>query len=561
MFKDRDYQINAVDAAIKELQSGVSSTLISAATGTGKSIIIARLIKRLMEKAPHIRVIVATHVAELLMQNSNKLRSIWPDADIGIFSAGLGMKNISQITFGGIQSIYAQDFPKTNLLIVDEAHTISRKSQSMWQTLISGLIDKNPNLKIVGLTATDFRLDSGSMTSGDDAMFDTICFSYGLGRAIQDGYLCELRAKHTDTYFDVSGVGKIAGEFNQKDLEEATNRYDLNSQAVTETIERGKGRKSWLVFCNGVKHSFAIRDELRSRGISCETVTGETPDNERERILEDFKSGKLRAVTNNAVWTTGIDVPNVDMIVMLRHTLSGGLLLQMAGRGTRTIIDLSPYETATARKAAIAASEKPYCLFLDFAGNIERHGFLDQIKGKDKKEKGDGVAPMKFCPSCASILHAAATYCKDCGHEFPRNEEEILHKAYDGAVISAPVEKVVDEVIYSPHNLKKEGKTPCLMVKYVCQDGSVVKEYICLQHGGFAGSKAKKWWNARGGGYIEGADIEFITTHKMYEALKIPKLISVEKDGKFDRITSYKDFYMPEARHDNTIDEILDVSI
>jgi len=551
MTTNRPYQDDAVQAVIDYLKKKPGNPIICAATGTGKSVIIASLIKRILAANSHARIMVATHVAELLEQNAGKLRGIMPQADIGLYSAGLGQKDShNQIVFAGIQSIYrASGLGSFNLLIVDEVHTISRKDKSMWKSLIDGLLALNPKLRIVGLSATPFRMDSGSLTDGEESLFTDIVFDYGLGRAIQDGYLVPLTAKDTKTKYDVSGVGKIAGEFNLKELEAATNVDSLTQKAVAEIIDAGANRKSWLIFCNGVAHSFAVRDEFRRMGIVCETVTGETPDNERADILAGFKSGTIKAVTNNAVWTTGVDVPHVDLIGMLRHTMSGGLLLQMAGRGTRVVIDAGAYETSTLRRKAIAESAKPNCLFLDFAGNIYRHGFLDQIKAKEKGAKGDGVAPMKACPDCFSICHAAAKNCKDCGYEFPMNEVSVIGDSYDGQVLGgAPDDREVLEVQYMGHNLNHETKEPCLRVKYIHPDGRQTNEYVSIGHSKpYVRQKARKWWNERHGDDIDGMSVEKIVNSRMCDNLMIPSMISVKKDGKFDRIICHHNLQWPKA--------------
>ena len=542
----RQYQTEAVNAAIGYLQSNAGAPLVVSATGTGKSVMIAELIRRLKFATPHIRVLLCTHVKELADQNAKKLKVIYPDADIGIYCDGLNLKQYTNdIVFSTVQSIYrlpAADLDGFNLLIVDESHSISRKSQSMWATLI-GKLGKH---RMVGFTATDFRLDSGSLTTGDDAMFKDVCFEYGLGRAIQDGYLCRLVGKETKTKYDISGVGKVGGEYNLKQLQEATNIDSMTQRAVAEIVEKGELRSTWLVFCNGIEHSFAVRDEIRRHGITCETVTGDTHEDERDRILQSLKDGKLQAVTNFGVLTTGIDIPNIDLIAMLRHTMSAGLLLQMAGRGTRTVIDLTPYATASERRQAIASSAKPDCLFLDFAGNIMRHGLLDLIKAKDKKKRGEGehIAPVKACPDCASLIAAQAKKCPDCGYQWPENTVTKLEALHRGNIISQAEVRKVRFVEYLPHNLNKEGKTPCLMVKYHHDDGFSTREYVCLLHTGFAQQKAIKWWQERGGGSFTGLGLPLILEDA--QTLRQPYAITVVKEGKYDRIKAY-DFNPPSA--------------
>lgn len=556
----RPYQNQAVDAVIGYMKSNQGMPLVSAATGTGKSVIIAELIRRLMSANPSIHVMVVTHAAELVLQNEAKLRTIWPEAPTAIYSASIGQKKFSRITFGGIQSLWRMKIElPINLLIIDEAHTISRKQKSMWGAFISMLREVNPRIKIVGLSATTFRTDSGNLTSGDDAMFSDVVFDYGLKKAIDDGWLAPLTAKYTKTVYDVSGVSKLGGEFNLKELEAATNIDDKNRQAVAEIIEAGKDRRSWMTFCNGVAHSFAVRDEFRRMGVSCETVTGETPWDQRENIISAHRRGEIKNITNNAVLTTGVDLPAIDLIAMMRHTMSGGLLVQMAGRGTRAVVDLN-LPTSADRRAAIAASTKPNCIFLDFARNIDRHGFLDEIKGKDKSKK-DGVAPMKGCPECATICHAAAKKCPDCGYEFPMEKKTIAGDVYSGEVFSGAQIKDVVGVEYFPWNLNKEGKVPTLMVVYHHDDGSKTKEWVCLQHEGFAGQKAMAWWKKRNGPDVSGLGVKMIYDAGYYRDLLVPEKIIVRKEGKFDRITNHIKLHIGAISSSTSDEKIDDVNI
>ena len=544
-FNPRYYQTQAVDATIEHFQAGFNYPIISAATGTGKSVIIAGIIDRIL-KANSINIFMLTHVAELVDQNAAKMQR-----EVGIYCAGLGQKDLSKnVTFGSVQSMYrAKDLPIVHLLIVDEVHTISPRTATMWRKLIDRLTEINPKMKVVGLSATPFRTTTGLLTEGDDAMFEKIVYDYSMKKGIDDGYLAPLVSKATTTKYDISKVSKIAGEYNLKELEAATNTFTLNTHACDEIIKRGSDRKTWLIFCNGVKHSFAIRDELRLRGIKAETVTGDTPKDEREQILQDFKSGKIQAVTNNAVWTTGLDVTGIDLIAMLRHTMSGGLLLQCAGRGTRVDCAVDHLSTKEERLQAIAASTKPNCLFLDFAKNIERHGFLDEITGK-KKKKGDGVPPVKYCPECFTICHLSRVTCPDCGYQFPVEEKKVDNsQLYTGKLMSTAkkghMERFVQYAEYLPHNVGKAGKTQCMKVKYHHYDGSTTSEFICLWHEGFAQNKAKTWLRKRVRGETIDIDQDWsnvdIFGFCQYDApnLRLAGKIVVVKEGKYERIVHH----------------------
>ena len=167
----------------------------------------------------------------------------------------------------------------------------------------------------------------------------------------------------------------------------------FNAAAVREIVQYGRDRRSWLVFCAGVDHAYHVRDALREHGIAVETVTGKTNDLERDYILGEFKDGRLRAVTNCDILTTGFNHPGVDLIAYLRPTQSTGLYVQMAGRGMRN------------------APGKSNCLVLDFAGNIKRHGPIDRVNPYDPSRNGKGEAPVKTCPQCRSITFAGLRLC------------------------------------------------------------------------------------------------------------------------------------------------------
>jgi DNA repair protein RadD len=431
MLQLRPYQQESVQAVFDYWSDSPGNPLVDLATGCGKSLVMASLIKDMVEGWPDMRILVATHVAELIEQNYLELVGIWPFAPAGIYSAGLGRRDArAQVIFAGIQTVHnkAHQIGHVDVLMVDECHLIPKNSNTMYGRFIASLKEINPDLKILGLTATPYRLDSGRLDEGDDRLFDEVVYTYGIGAAIQDGYLAPLSSKATATGFDLAGVGRQGGDYKQNALQAAVDQMDVTRAAVDEIVAKGADRRSWLCFCSGVEHAEHVRDEIRSRGITCETITGETPKEERRRIIEDYKAYRIRALTNNSVLTTGFNHKGVDLIAALRPTLSVALYVQMAGRGTRVIYAPGmPLETAEDRKAAIAAGPKPNCLFLDFAGLVDKHGPVDRVQPKTPG-KGDGEAPIKICPQeadergnigCGEKVHASAHTCPACGYEFP----------------------------------------------------------------------------------------------------------------------------------------------
>lgn len=485
MMELRSYQRAAIEGLWDYFSANTGNPLVVMPTGTGKSVVIAGFIREAIATYAETRVLVLTHVKELIQQNFMALLRAWPEAPAGIYSAGLSRRDINaQILFAGIQSIHkrAAKVQRCDLVLIDEAHLLGRADSGMYRSFLKELNDINAGLlKVIGFTATPYRLDSGMLHEGKDRLFTDIAHDVPMLDMIQKGYLCPVVPKQTATQLDVSGVGTRSGEFIASQLEAAVDQDALNRAAVAEILEHGKDRGSWLVFAAGLKHAEHIRDIIRENGISCETVTGETPTAQRDRILSDFKVGRLRCITNVGVLTTGFDAPGTDLIALLRPTQSAGLFVQMIGRGTRL------------------AEGKDDCLVLDFAGNTMRHGPVDAIKGKNKKEKDDvpGEAPAKTCPECQTINHAAARTCVTCGHEFPPPKPPIDAQASTRALLTTQIQAEwceVRAVDYRAHT--KPGKPTSLRVTYQC--GLVShSEWVCLEHTGYARQRAEGWWRRR----------------------------------------------------------------
>ena len=224
---------------------------------------------------------------------------------------------------------------------------------------------------------------------------------------VRRGFLASLTSTFTETQMNVEGIKKVQGDFEKQELESRVNSSEVNAKVVAETILRAEDRTAWLIFCVSVSHAEAMREEFREQGVVAEAITSRTSSSERERIFNDFKDGKIRALTNVGVATTGFDYPDIDVIVMARPTLSPGLYVQMSGRGMWV---KSP-------------GHHKDCLVLDFAGNIARHGAVTKIipprrTVKASRRTQELSEMFKLCPKCHGTVMKRSRECVHCGHIF-----------------------------------------------------------------------------------------------------------------------------------------------
>jgi DNA repair protein RadD len=473
----RDYQQAAIDGLYDYWAAKRGDNpLIVAPTGAGKSLIIAKLIEDAMSFAG-TRVMVLTHVKELLEQNARELLENYPQAEFAFYSASIGQKRLDQpITFAGIQSVWEKAFdmiPPPDLVLIDEAHMLPKKTTTRYGKFIADLRTCNPSVKIVGLTATPYRLDSGYLHKGEGAIFDGICYDIPVAMLMERGYLSPVVSRGSAHKIDLSNVHMRGGEFIESELATAASDPALVRATVAEIVELGttQNRKAWLIFASGVKHAEMLQAEFAAHGVASEVVTGADSNRDRSDKIEAFKAGRLRCLINVNVLTTGFNVPAVDLVALVRATASTGLYVQMVGRGTRL------------------ASGKENCLILDYGQNVERHGFIDAVKPKDKASSGEGSAPVKECPQCQTLSHTAVRICAGCGYEFPAPQLNHAPKSYGGAILSSqvPAEWVdVDDVAYAKWS--KEGKPDSIRVTYIC-GLQRISEWFCPDHGGYAASR------------------------------------------------------------------------
>lgn len=489
----RDYQQAAVDSIYSWFEGHDGNPLIVVPTGGGKSVIIAAFIRDVLVNFPEDRILVATHVRELVAQNHDQMLRLWHEAPVGIYSAGLGRRDTrASVLFASVQSVYqrAQEIGSFDLVLVDEAHLIPAKGFGMYRTLLHDLREMQPKAKLIGFTATPFRTDAGRLDAGDERMFHGTAYSCDMLDLIERGFLCRVVNQGVDHAVDTRGVAVRGGEFVEGELEKAAMRGDLVEQAVDELCRRASDRRSWLVFGCGVAHARAIQARLIANGISAATVFGTTSSEQRAKVLRDFKAGSLRAVVNVGVLTTGFDAPATDAIALLRPTQSPGLYVQMVGRGMRV------------------AEGKTDCLILDFGENVMRHGPINDVKVR-QPGKGTGEPPMATCPSCKLIVPVMTVTCPRCGTQLrdPNARKTPDHGAMPDSqsVLLTPKKQPIerwkpDRVIYAEHQ-KDPAKPPTMRVTYLFGYRRTANEFICFEHpaGSFPRKKAEMWWKARGG--------------------------------------------------------------
>lgn len=530
--KLRTYQQRAIDMSLdwfKKTKDGHPCLVMP--TGSGKSHIVAGLCKKLLTEWPEMnyQILMLTHVKELIEQNAEKMLLHWPHAPLGIYSAGIGKRQLGeQITFAGIQSVRnrAAEIGHIDLVIIDEAHLVNHKQEGGYRKLLDGLQAINPKIRILGLTATPYRLGHGYIHDGD-ALFDELLEPVFVEELVANGWLAPLRSKLTEHHIKADGVKKRGGEYIDKDLQAVVNTNLNNRKTVQETIKLAGDRKAWLFFCTGVDHAYAVRDELLANGIAAETITGDTPKAERENLIAKYKSGQIRALTNANVLTTGFDYPDIDLIVMMRPTMSPGLYVQMAGRGMRL------------------KSHTDHCLVLDFAGVIQQHGPITAVTPPDKKGDGNGDAPVKVCEHCNELVHPSAKECPACGAAFPPPPEK-TYKLSDVDIMGGKDAKAM--MIYGWRwqlAISKGSGKEMLKVRYFGRalDDPIVAEYFVIHHEGYAGEKARgalaRLAKSAGADVTGITDIDCIA--KLMEDCKPPESILYRKDGKYFRVI-YRDW-------------------
>lgn len=532
----RWYQEGAVNAFFNYFEQHDGNPLFAIPTGGGKSLIIAMLCYSILSNYPGQRILVGTHVKELVKQDYDELVKVWPTAPAGIYSAGLKRRDLFfPITFAGVASIVkiVEAFGHVDLFFIDEAHLLGPNADSNYMRVILALKAINPKMKVVGLSATIWRTGMGLLTNGDiftDVVYD-VCTIDGFKRLFADNHLVPPRVKRVDTEMDYAGLSVSNGEFSTGEQTKRTMAtQETMWKALNESLNKNPDRTCRLVFNSGIEDAMLAAEMLRYIGLRAQAVHSKMSDSERDGIINAFKAGELDAITNNGILTTGINHKPIDHIISLRATMSVGLWVQKVGRGMR------PYESD--------GWIKTDCIVSDHGGNAKRLGPIDDPYIPKMKGKAAGDAPIKICEACDSYNHASARVCAYCGEPF---SIKIGYKpaAFEDVIIRSDLPEIetfeVSNVFYTQYikrNPTPETK-PTIKATYNCGIRSFI-EFVPIESQAFMPrKKATEWWAQR---FPEAGFVPSTVAEAMphVDRLVPPKAIRVWVNKKYPEIIGYE---------------------
>jgi DNA repair protein RadD len=411
----RPYQQEAVDAIMSWVRRSTEPCLIEAATGAGKSLLVADIARQVHE-ASGKRVLCLAPSAELVTQNREKFIATGNPASIFSASAG-GISLRHPVVFGTPITVknkiqrFGADFA---MVILDEAHGLTPTIK----TIIDSIREKNPNLRVVGMTATPYRMREGYIYKlrPDDTpvpehqtqepYFTKLVYEIGARMLIEQGYLTPpvMGRLNASGYNTLHMALNSRGQFDKEEVDQAYHGHGRKTSAIiADIVAQSRDRRGVMIFAATVQHAKECMASLPP-GLSA-LVTGETKASERKRIIDRFKAQEIKYVVNVSVLTTGFDAPHVDVIAMLRATESVGLLQQIIGRGLRL------------------SDGKDDCLILDYAENIDRHcpdGDIFSPEVRAGPVGGEVITINATCESCGTVNEFKARQNED-GFEIDEN--------------------------------------------------------------------------------------------------------------------------------------------
>lgn len=413
----RPYQQDALNAVLDAFQRQ-RSVLLEAACGAGKTILFSSIIRHFAEKYPAMRSVILAHREQLVKQARDKLLKVWPE---GADRIGMACKSAcpqveleKPVVIASPQTLASRigSMPPVQLAIVDEVHRLppaDRKSQ--YGGLMDALRGYYPEMRLLGVTATPYRLNHGYIYGEkcrhpEQNWFSDLSYKIGIYDLQAQGFLVPLKLYIADEP-DLSDVGTSStGDWNIDELAEAMSK-SVHVNSAVEAVQRyASDRRHIVVFGVTIEHAELLRDVFREAGYSAVAVHSKMGKAERDAALDAFDLGAVQVVCNVGVLTEGWDCTSVDCMVMCRPTKSAALYCQMAGRGLRL------------------HEGKTDCLMLDLSGNYAEHGRPEEPKVKMGREPGEDDGSWE-CPECHFVNEAKDRVCASCGYEKPEPEPEM----------------------------------------------------------------------------------------------------------------------------------------
>ena len=567
MYTLRPYQQDSVNATLHYFRKSSEPAVLALSTGAGKSLIIAEL-----ARLARGRVLILAHVKELVEQNHLKYESY--DLKASIFSAGLGRKESDQqVVFASVQSIVnslEQFNEQFSLLVIDECHRVPIDENSAYQRVIKHLQEKNQKLKVLGLTATPYRLGlgwiyqyhtRGQVRSTEPRFFRDCIFDLPIRYLLDENFLTTPKVMDMAVLgYDFSSINASkSGHYREADLDGVIQQSKRATPLIIkQVIEQAKERLGVMIFASTVNHAQEIMGYLSAENAAL--VIGDTPLDERDRIINEFKARSIKYLVNVSVLTTGFDAPHVDLIAILRPTASLSLYQQIVGRGLRLFegkedclvmefagncYDLYQPELGDPKpnsESEMVTIPCPACLFNNnFWAKVDPAGFVIEHYGRQcqgYKLLEDGSRDIcgyrfraKICELCGEANDIAARRCNGCDHVLVDPDKK-LRDAMN--LKDAMILKCIDMQLEATKN---RFDKPQLTVTYLGENKAEIKQIWQLsskaQKRDFLQKFIQPHLIDRHREFIDSAPTKVIRNQ---HRLRHPEIVVAFKDGRFWRV-------------------------
>ena len=387
------------------------NTLAVAPTGAGKTIIFSAVIGRMFEQGINKACVIA-HRDELISQNRSKFKEINPNLSISTVNAN--KKNWGgKVVFAMIETLYRpnnlKELKALDVLVIDEAHHIRATT---YERVINHAKSINPNIKILGMTATPNRSDK----KGLGKFLTNVADQITIQELIASGHLV-LPHTYIASKENLEEANKVNTASKGTNVQPHVLDWVPDSESVVKHWKEMAAERKTVIFCSKIEHAMNVVASYKNAGIKAGMISSRIKRNDREAILEAYNTNKLQVIVNVGVLTEGWDHPPTSCVVLLRYKSSQLAMIQMIGRGLRTI-DIKKHPDIA----------KKDCIVLDFGISTWVHGSLEQtVKLNDRLAKGE--ASYKNCPECGYEVSIARTTCPSCGYVWERED-------YTGPVIT-----------------------------------------------------------------------------------------------------------------------------